>query len=75
MTGNAPYNSTTGDYGDSFLKLDPHALISGVLPVTDSVTPHEQANLDKFDLDLGSGCPLLIPGTKLVLGGGKSGRM
>jgi hypothetical protein len=74
MTGNAPYDAETGDYGDSFLKLNPHAVVSDTLPVVDSFTPFDQADLDVYDLDLGSGGPLLIPGTHLLLGGGKPGK-
>jgi hypothetical protein len=73
MTGNGRYSNGTGDYGDSFVKLNPHAAISGTLPVTDTFTPYDQSVLEAHDFDLGSGGPMLIPGRQLLLGGGKSG--
>jgi len=73
MTANGHFNPATGDYGDSFVKLDPQGVISGVLPVIDSFTPENQSELEAHDQDLGSGGALLLPGTQLMLGGGKSG--
>ena len=73
MTGNGHYSSETGDYGDSFVRLNPNGFISGTLTVADSFTPSDESELDLNDLDLGSGGPMLIPGTQLMLGGGKSG--
>ena len=75
LTGNALYSPTVGDYGDSFLKLDPSGVVTSLLPVIDSFTPYDQANLDMNDLDLGSAGALLIPSTNLILGGGKSGKL
>jgi hypothetical protein len=72
ITANGDFNANTGgsDYGTSFLKLD-----GSSLSVMDYFTPSNQATLGNFDLDidLGAGGPLLIPGTTLILGGGKDG--
>ena len=71
ITANGYFNVNTGgqDYGDSFLKLN-----ASTLSVADYFTPDNQAFLGgPTDVDLGSGGPLLIPGTTLLLGGGKDG--
>jgi len=74
ITANGNFNASTGggDYGTSFLKLD-----GSTLSVLDSFTPDNQSFLGNFvnDVDLGAGGPLLIPGTSLVLGGGKDGML
>ena len=71
-TANGDFNANTGghDYSTSFLKLD-----GSGLSVTDYFTPDNQSYLGNFDydVDLGAGGPLLIPGTTLLLGGGKDG--
>lgn len=72
MTGNGNFDAnTTGgtDYGDSVLKLS----TSTSLGVADYFTPDDQATLFSNDTDLGSGSPLLLPGTSLLVGGGKDG--
>jgi len=72
MTANGNFNASTGgsDYGTSFLKLN-----ASTLSVLDYFTPDNQSFLGNFvnDVDLGAGGPLLIPGTTLLLGGGKDG--
>ena len=76
ITANGNFNANTGgglqgkDFGTSFLKLD-----GSSLAVTDYFTPDNQSWLGDFvnDVDLGAGGPLLIPGTTLLLGGGKDG--
>jgi hypothetical protein len=75
VTANGAFNAQVGgpDYGNSFIKLDPSAATNGILPVTDWFTPHDQAVMSANDEDVGSSGPLLIPGTSLVLGAGKSG--
>ncbi|HZP83263.1 MAG TPA: chitobiase/beta-hexosaminidase C-terminal domain-containing protein, partial [Chthonomonadaceae bacterium] len=73
MTGNGSFNAdqTTGrDYGDSFLKL---RLEDSTFQVLDSFTPYNQAVLSAGDTDLGSSGPALLPGTPLIVGGGKDG--
>ena len=72
MSGNGTFDADTGgtDYGNSMLKLRP-AL--GTLAVVDYFTPYNQAMLNVHDTDLGASGPLLVPGTTLILGGGKNG--
>ena len=57
VTGNGTFDADTrgSDYGDSVEKISP----SG--SVLDFFTPHDQANLLAFDLDLGSSDALLLP--------------
>jgi hypothetical protein len=70
MTGNGTFDPTTGgDYGDSILKI---STASG-LSIVDYFTPTNQADLDAADLDLGSGGPMALPGTSLIVGSGKDG--
>ena len=57
------------DLGNSFIKLSPN------LSVLDRFTPHNGNALNSVDGDLGSGGPLLLPGTNLVVGGGKEGKI
>ena len=66
VTGNGDWNGTT-QFSESFLKLDPH------LRLLDWFTPSNHLQLDKEDADLNSSGAVLIPGTKIVLGGGKEG--
>lgn len=68
ITGNGDWDGMV-NFGDSFLKL---AGKNG-LPLLDWFTPDNQATLNVMDLDLGATSAMLIPGTKLMLGGGKSG--
>ena len=65
-TGNGSWNGKT-QFSESFLKLDPQ------LHLLDWFTPTNHFQLDKDDLDLDSSGSTLIPGTDLVLGGGKQG--
>jgi hypothetical protein len=71
MTGNGTFNANSSgtEYGDSFLKLTP----SPALTVADYFTPFNQAALSSSDADLGSGGPMLLPGTSLMAGMGKDG--
>lgn len=72
MTGNGTFDADAGgpDYGNSLLKLRPKP---GGLTVADYFTPYNQAELNVHDTDLGASGPLLVPGTTLILGGGKNG--
>jgi hypothetical protein len=74
MTGNgpipgSPWHDPNGtDLHGSVVKLTPD------LTVTDWFSPYNVHDLDNFDQDLGSAGPLLIPGTELLLGGGKQSK-
>ena len=71
MTGNGTFDANTGgtEYGDSVVKL---ATSTG-LSVSDYFTPDNQSSLNQSDADLGSGGPILLPGTSSIVGGGKDG--
>jgi outer membrane protein assembly factor BamB len=56
-------------YGDSFVKLRPQ----GGKLVPSAYVPLDALDLILHDADLGSGGAMLMPGTKLVIGGGKTG--
>ena len=66
ITGNGSWNGAT-QFSESFIKLDPH------LHLLDWFTPTNHFQLDKEDNDLNSSGAVLIPGTHLVIGGGKEG--
>jgi len=66
VTGNDSWNGTT-QFSESFMKLDSH------MKLVDWFTPTNHLQLDKDDNDLDSSGATLIPGTHLVLGGGKEG--
>ena len=71
FTGNTRgggFNGVT-DFSESALKLDP----SNKLALVDWFTAGNWKYLDANDLDLSSSGPLLIPGTGLLTGGGKTG--
>jgi hypothetical protein len=71
FVGNAYGSGYDGahNFSESVLKLDP----SHGLQLLDWFTPGNWATLDSHDLDLTSSGPFLIPGTKLLAGGGKAG--
>lgn len=66
VTGNGSWDGKV-NFSESFLKLDPH------LKLLDWFTPTNHLVLDAKDNDLNSSGATLIPGTQLVLGGGKEG--
>jgi regulation of enolase protein 1 (concanavalin A-like superfamily) len=70
MTGNGSFtaNNSGSDYGDSFVKLSTPGLSA-----LDYFTPSNQGTLNSQDLDLGSGGPMLLPGTSMMVGAGKDG--
>ena len=72
VTGNGTFDANSGgaNYGDSFVRL---RLEDGQLVVKDYFTPCNERFLSGIDLDLGSGGPVLVPGTDLLLSGGKQG--
>jgi len=71
-TANGTFNANSGgsSYGESVLKLNP---ANSGTPLVDWFTPSDFATLNTQDLDLGSVGPLLLPGTNLVVAGGKAG--
>ncbi|BDI29795.1 hypothetical protein CCAX7_18460 [Capsulimonas corticalis] len=72
MTGNGTFDGTT-NFGESVLKLTPST--SGALTFKDFFAPSNWDTLNAWDADLGSAGILGIPGTKLILGGGKEGKL
>ena len=66
VTGNGSWDGVN-NFSESFLKLNPQ------LKLLDWFTPTNHVVLDKRDEDLDSSGATLIPGTHLVLGGGKEG--
>ena len=73
FTGNAYGNGYDGvhNFSESVLKLDP----ANGLALKDWFTAGNWSTLDSQDADLTSSGPLLIPGTSLIAGGGKTGDM
>jgi hypothetical protein len=75
MTGNGVFDANIGgsNYSDSFVKLN------SSLAVLDYFTPHDQANLDSTDFDVGAGGTALLidqtsgPIAHLLVGATKSG--
>ena len=68
-TGNGSFDGIN-NFGECFLKLTP----SGTqLNLASWFAPYDWNNLNGADADLGSGGVLLIPGTPLLLSGGKAG--
>ena len=72
VTGNGTFTAASGgaDYGNSLLKLLPEGK---TLKVLDYFTPYNQAELSAQDQDLGASGPVLIPGTDMLISGGKNG--
>jgi hypothetical protein len=74
MTGNGSFdvNHANGtDYGDSVVKLS----TTGGLQAVDYFTPFDQAFYNDIDLDLGSGGPVALPGTSLIVAMGKDAHL
>ena len=67
MSGNGPFDAST-QFGVSALKLN-----TPQLAMQDYFTPHDASYLGANNVDLGSGGQLVIPGTQLLVGGGKDG--
>jgi outer membrane protein assembly factor BamB len=65
-TGNGSWDGVQ-NFSESFLKFSPQ------LKLLDWFTPTNHFALDKSDTDLNSSGATLIPGTHLVIGGGKEG--
>jgi hypothetical protein len=74
MTGNGSFdvnNANGTDYGDSVVKLS----TTGGLKAVDYFTPFDQAFYNDIDLDLGSGGPIALPGTGLIVAMGKDAHL
>jgi hypothetical protein len=68
LTGDGDYDGVN-EFGDSFLKF---GTTNGTgFSLTDWFTPYDFATLDADNEDIGSSGPLMIPGTSLIVGGGK----
>ena len=70
MSGNGEYDGIT-EFGDSVIGFSS----TGGLAYLDSFTPQNEETLDHGDIDLGSSGPMMIPGTNLLVGAGKSSIM
>jgi hypothetical protein len=74
-TGNGSFDATSGNYGDSFLRVP---VTDGVQAPADSFTPNNQHSLDQADTDLGSAGLMVLPDQPgphphLLVGCGKEG--
>jgi hypothetical protein len=71
--GRSGLTDTTGSQlADAFVRLT-NVGVSGTPTVGTWFMPSDVASLDTADSDIGSSGPLLIPGTSLLVGGGKNG--
>ena len=70
ITSNGNFDINTGgeDYGSAYLKLS-----GSTLSVLDYFVPYNQQylNPEEYNVDLGTGGPLLIPNTTMLVGAGK----
>ncbi|MEO5561501.1 MAG: hypothetical protein ABIO49_16170, partial [Dokdonella sp.] len=69
ITGNGTYDHNTGNFGESIVKFG----ASADTPMLDWFTPSNYSSLNDNDADLGGSGPILLPGTDLIVGAGKSG--
>ena len=75
MSGDGRSGDTTTDgtqLANAFVRLT-NVGVSGTPTVASWFMPSDVASLDTADADIGSSGPLLIPGTSLLVGGGKNG--
>ncbi len=70
ITGNGNFDANVGgsNLASCFIKLS-----SPTLQLLDWFAPYNAATLNSADADLGSAGPLLLPGTNMLIGGGKQG--
>lgn len=68
MTGNGTYTNDGRDVSCTIVKLNAN------LSIADWFTPHNVADLNAHDADLGSSGVLLLPDTNLLIGGGKESK-
>jgi uncharacterized protein (TIGR03437 family) len=69
VTANGDSDDVT-DFSDAVLKLDPNSLT-----IQDWFAPSDQQSIDEDDEDLGSAGAMLVPGTSLLVTGGKQGTL
>jgi hypothetical protein len=72
VSGNGTFTADGQNLSNSIIRLEQRG--NGLVPV-DFFTPYNTDDLSAQDVDLGSGGPLLIPNTNLLLTGGKEGRL
>ena len=70
LTGNGAWDGKDF-FGESMIQLTPNA--GGVLNIGQYFTPLNWSQLNGGDTDLGSAGAVLLPGTSLLVGGGKEG--
>jgi hypothetical protein len=70
MTGNGSSAGDGSELSCAFVELE-----AGTLQRTGWFAPSDWIQLSAEDLDLGSGGVLVVPGTQLIVGGGKEGRL
>jgi outer membrane protein assembly factor BamB len=71
MVGNGINDMSTNirrNFGNSLVALDPVSL-----EVIDFFTPENHLAINAMDLDFGGSGPMIIPGSRIVVGGGKEG--
>ena len=68
IAANGDYDGVS-NWGESFMKLTTQNGMS----VTDWFTPYNWANMNQYDAEVGNAGPILVPGTDLLIGGGKLG--
>jgi hypothetical protein len=59
------------NWGETFMRLS----TQNGLSVADWFTPADWANMNEYDDEVGNSAPVLVPGTDLVVGGGKLGHL
>jgi hypothetical protein len=70
VAANGDYDGTS-NWGESFLKLS----TQNGLSVADWFTPDNWATMNQNDFEIGNSGPVIVPGTDLVVGGGKLGNI
>ena len=70
VAANGDYDGAS-NWGESFLKLSTR----NGLTVADWFTPDTWANMNQYDAEIGNSGPVVVPGTDLVVGGGKLGNI
>jgi len=66
VSADGDFDASRSTFGDSYVKLN-----GSGLTVSDYFTPYTQGSLYQHNVDLGSGGPMLLPGTSFLVGMGK----